>query len=172
MQEQHTRRVTQAAVIAAGYTALTLLASALGVAFPAFQLRFSEALTVLPALTPAAIPGLTLGCLLSNILLSPMGVIDWVCGTIATLLAALLTRTLRHVRWRSVAWLAPLPPVLINALVIGAVLSFCMPTGFTWAAFGLSALSVGGGQFVACYGLGLPLLVALTKSKAMKRLLG
>ena len=75
------------AVIAALYAVLTYVAAAMNVAYGAVQFRFSEALTVLPVFTPAAIPGLTLGCLIAN-LGSPLGVVDWVFGTGATLIAA------------------------------------------------------------------------------------
>ena len=80
--------MAQAAVIAALYTVLTLVAIAMNLAFGAVQFRFSEALTILPVFTPAAIPGLTLGCVLSN-LCSSYGVADIVFGSLATLLAAL-----------------------------------------------------------------------------------
>lgn len=75
------------AVIAALYAALTYAASAVNLAYGAVQFRFSEALTVLAAYTPAAIPGLTIGCLLAN-LGSPYGITDIICGSAATLLAA------------------------------------------------------------------------------------
>ena len=78
------------AVIAALYAVLTYVAAAVNLAYGPVQFRFSEALTVLPVFTPAAIPGLTLGCVIAN-LGSPLGVVDWVFGPLATLLAALAT---------------------------------------------------------------------------------
>lgn len=83
--ENKVRFLALSAVIAALYAVLTYAAAAVNLAYGPFQFRFSEALTVLPAFTPAAIPGLAVGCLLSN-LASPLGIVDWVFGTLATLL--------------------------------------------------------------------------------------
>ena len=100
MRKFDTKQLTLAAVIAAAYAALTLCLPAYG----AIQVRLSEAFTVLPFLFPAAVPGVAVGCLVAN-LLSPYGLIDVVCGTAATLLAALWTSRIRHrARWR------PCPP--------------------------------------------------------------
>ncbi len=87
--------LSQAAMIAALYVVLTLLANALGLANYAIQVRFSEALTILPFFTPAAIPGLTIGCLLSNIL-TGCAPLDILFGTLATLIGALGTYALRR----------------------------------------------------------------------------
>ncbi len=117
-QSNRTLRLAQGAVIAAAYTVLTWLAALVGLAYGPVQFRFSEALTILPLFTSAAVPGLTIGCLLSNIL-SGYGIYDMVFGTLATLLAALLTRAVRNVKFRGVPVLAPLPPVIFNALMVG-----------------------------------------------------
>ena len=111
--------LAQGAMIAAIYTVLTLLAATMNLAYGPVQFRFSEALTILPMFTPAAVPGLTIGCLLSNIF-SGYGAADMIFGTLATLLAAISTRMLRTVRIKDIPWLAPLPPVLFNAVIIGA----------------------------------------------------
>ncbi len=165
------RLLVEGAVIAALYMALTYVMATVNMAFGQVQLRVSEALTVLPVFTPAAIPGLTLGCFLAN-LASPLGVVDWICGPIATLLAAFATRALRKVEWKGVAFLAPLPPVLANAVVVGFELA-CLSDvsgfvlgNFSWAAFGAAALSVGLGELAVCYVLGLPLIIALKKAGA------
>lgn len=169
-QTQRTRRMVDAAMIAAIYAALTYAAAGMGLAYGDVQFRFSEALTILPIFTPAAIPGLALGCLISN-LGSPAGVIDWVFGTGATLLAAILTRAVRNIRFKSVPFLAPLPPVLVNAVVVGSVLAFtAVPEGFSFAAFFAFALSVGLGELAVCYLLGLPLAAALEKTGAAKKI--
>lgn len=97
------------AFIAALYAALTYAASVIGLAYGPVQFRFSEALTVLAALTPAAIPGLTIGCFLGN-LGSPYGMVDVVCGTLATLVAACLSYATRNVRVKNIPVLAPLFP--------------------------------------------------------------
>ena len=90
--------LTQAAVIAALYVVLTLFANALGLANYSIQVRFSEALTILPYFTPAAIPGLFIGCLLSN-MLTGAAVLDVIFGSIATLIGAIGTRLLRRSKW-------------------------------------------------------------------------
>lgn len=156
MRQFDTKQLTLAAVIAAAYAALTLCLPAYG----AIQVRLSEAFTVLPFLFPAATPGVIVGCLVAN-LLSPYGLLDVVCGTLATALAALWTARLKT------RWLAPLPPVLCNAAIIGGMLAW-YEVGFG-AAFGpmfaMNAFTVGLGELVACYGLGLPILAALPRIK-------
>ena len=163
------------AVIAALYAVMTYAAAAVNLAYGAVQFRFSEALTVLPVFTPAAIPGLTLGCLVAN-LGSPLGVVDWVCGPLATLLAALATYLVKDVQVKGVPILAPLPPVVTNVVIVGFELACLSSSGafalgnFTWAAFGASALSVGAGELAVCYVLGLPLILALRRNRALSRL--
>ena len=157
------RQMALAGVIAAVYAALTLILpipSYLGV-----QFRVAEAMTVLPFLCPAAIPGLTVGCFLANLLGSPMPV-DWICGTAATLLAALWTARLKN------RFLTPLPPVLCNAVIVGAEIAWFFPTeGMTfWAACGFNALTVGLGELAVCCLLGLPLLAWAERTPAVQRL--
>ena len=140
-------------VIAAAYAALTLVASAMNLAYGPAQFRFSEALTVLPFLFPGTWPGLFVGCLVAN-LLSPYGPIDIVIGSLATLLAAIWTEKVDR------PWLAPLPPVLCNMVLVGGMLAW-YEVGFTAqfaALFAVNALWVGIGEAVVCYVLGLPLL--------------
>lgn len=172
---KNVRFLTQAAMIAALYAVLTYAAAAVNLAYGAVQFRFSEALTVLPVFTPAAIPGLAVGCFLAN-LGSPLGLVDWIFGTGATLLAAVGTWMARKIQIKGVLVLAPLPPVIANVVLVGFELSCLSSAGtfalgnFTWAAFGASALSVGIGELVICYALGLPLLLALRKTGASQRL--
>jgi len=168
-QIQRTQYMVQGAVIAAIYTALTLLAAAVNLAYGPIQFRFSEALTILPIFTPAAIPGLAIGCLLSNIW-SGYGVADMVFGTAATLLAAIATRMVRNIRFKNVPYLAPLPPVLINAVIVGLEISILSPGGFVWATFWSMALSVGADELVICYVLGLPLASALERTGASNKI--
>ena len=169
------RFLTQAAMIAALYAVLTYAAAAVNLAYGAVQFRFSEALTVLPVFTPAAIPGLAVGCFLAN-LGSPLGLVDWIFGTGATLLAAVGTWMARKIQIKGMPVLAPLPPVIANVVLVGFELACLSQTGtfgfgnFTWAAFGASALSVGIGELVVCYVLGLPLILALQRTKVMNRL--
>ena len=110
--------LTQAAVIAAIYVVLTIFISAFNLASGAIQVRISEALTILPFFTPAAIPGLAIGCLLSN-LLTGAAVYDVVFGSLATLLGAVGTYLLRKHKF-----LCTLPPVIANMVIIPFVLRY------------------------------------------------
>ncbi|WP_038322016.1 QueT transporter family protein [Caproiciproducens sp. R1] len=161
-QSQRAQYLAQGAMIGAIYMVLTLLAALANLAYGPVQFRFSEALTILPAFTPAAVPGLAVGCLLANIW-SGYGAADMVFGTLATLLAAVCTRMVRNIRFKNIPVLAPLPPVLFNAVIIGLEIAILSTEGFSWAGFWAAALSVGAGELVICYGLGLPLAAALQK---------
>lgn len=144
-------------MLAAVYTALALLLQP--ISFGPLQCRISEALTVLPFLFPSTTAGLTLGCLLSN-LLGGSAALDIVAGPLATLAAGLLTARMPN------KWLAPLPPVLVNAVVVGAVLTLTtVPLSGFLPTFWIYAGEVGLGQLGACYVLGLPLLVAVQHKK-------
>ena len=105
MNKKKTVFVVQSAVIAALYAGLTYAASMLNLAYGSIQFRFSEALTLLAAISPAAIPGLTIGCFLGNIT-SPYGMIDIICGTIATLIAAFLSYQTRNVKFKDLPLLS------------------------------------------------------------------
>ncbi|WP_283609098.1 QueT transporter family protein [Faecalispora anaeroviscerum] len=168
---RRTAFLVQGAMVAALYVVLTILSSAMGLAYGPVQFRLSEALTILPVFTPAAVPGLVIGCLLSN-LGSPYGVVDIVCGTGATLLAAVISYQLRRFRFRGLPVLSALPPVLCNALVIGVELAFFLPSGFTIAGFLAAAVSVGAGELVVLTVLGLPLAAILEKSGTAQNLFG
>lgn len=159
-----THRIALAGIIAAIYTALSMLSSVFGIAYGPIQCRFSEAMTVLPFLIPEAIPGLFVGCLLTN-LMSTVGPLDIVLGSLATLLAALWTRRMPN------KYLAPLPPVLCNAVIIGAMIAWYQ-VGFSsgfWGAFAFNALTVGVGEAIACYVLGLLLLHILSQTPAIRQ---
>ena len=169
------RFLALSAVIAALYAVLTYAAAAMNLAFGAVQFRFSEALTVLPAFTPAAIPGLAVGCLISN-LASPLGVVDWVFGTLATLLAGIFSYLVRNIRWKEIPVLAPLPPVIFNAIIVGFEVA-CLADNGTFAFGNLSlagfiagAVSVGIGELIVCYVLGVPLMMALRRTKVGRSL--
>ena len=156
MKNQKTIKLTQAAVIAALYVVLTMLANALGLANYAIQVRFSEALTILPFFTPAAVPGLFVGCLLSNMI---TGCAPWdvVFGSLATLVGALGTWALRKHKW-----LAPLPPIVANIIVVPLVLSYVYKLEGSLIYF---AITVGIGEIISCGLLGMTLLFALDKRK-------
>ena len=110
--------LSHAAIIAALYIVLTFLANAFGLASGVIQIRFSEALTILPFFTPAAIPGLFTGCLLANIL-TGCAVPDVLVGSFATLMGALFTY-----KFRKYKWMAPVPPIVSNAILIPLVLYY------------------------------------------------
>ena len=148
-----TRYLVQAAVIAALYAALTLAFAP--ISYGLMQVRISEALCVLPLFPSAAVPGLFVGCVLAN-LLGGMGIYDVIFGSLATLMAALCTWLLR----KKTRWLAPLPSVIFNAVIVGAMLAFLFDVG---ESFAICMLYVGAGQAIACYGLGIPLSYGLEK---------
>ena len=141
--------VALAAMIAALYIVLTLLSQAFGLASGAIQVRLSEMLTVLPFFTPAAIPGLAIGCLLSNFI-TGCAPYDIIFGTIATLIGAYGTYALRRFKWA-----APIPPILANAIIVPFVLQlvYGLEDAY-WYLF----LTVGAGEVISCGILGYVLL--------------
>lgn len=158
--------IVQAALIAAIYAAGTYFITP--VSFGAQQFRVSEALTVLPALTPAAIPGLTIGCLIAN-LNSPYGLADIVCGTAATFLSAICTRYTRNIKLKNIPLLSFIFPVLFNGIIIGLEISYFLPESFTFVGFLTAGLSVAFGEAVVCYLLGIPLFAGLERAKIFER---
>lgn len=155
MKSKKTIFITEAAVIAAIYIVLVLVFSF--ISYGPVQCRIAEALTVLPYFTPAAIPGVTLGCFLSGVLIPGTSVLDMVFGSMATLIAALLSYKLRFNKF-----LVPLPPIIINALVIPWILKFAygdaQPIPF-------NMLTVGAGELVAAGIFGMALLFTLNSIK-------
>ena len=166
MKKLTLRHITTAAAVGAVYAAMSMLGSVFGVTFGPVQCRFAEALCVLPFFLPETAWGLGVGCLIAN-LLSPYGVLDIVVGSAATLLAALLTARCKKM------WLAPLPPVLTNTVLIGLVLAYeqAGTSAAFWPTYGFNALTVGLGEVVACYGLGMLLLWRLSKSTTLQNYL-
>lgn len=154
MRNKNVANLTRAAIIAALYVVLTYIANALGLASGSIQVRFSEALTILPFFTPAAIPGLFVGCLLSNIL-TGCALPDIILGSIATLLGALGTYFLR----KKSPWLAPVSPVVANTVIVPFVLLYAYGVQPLWLSF----ITVGIGEIISCGVLGMLLLFALKK---------
>ncbi len=144
---KNTRYLVQAAIIAAIYASLTILL--MPVSYGIMQVRLAEALTVLPALTPAAIPGLFIGCFAAN-MLGPYGIADAVSGSAASLIAALFSYMLRNK-----PLLVPLPPVVANGIIIGGMLHFVYALPVPLYA---CILWVALGELLACYGAGYFLL--------------
>ena len=154
MKKSKTLYLCQAALVAALYVVLTYVARLFGLDSGVIQLRFSEALCILPIFLPAAIPGLYIGCLVSNLLVGAIWM-DVLVGPLATLLGALGTYALRrHV------WIAPLPPVLANTLLIPPVLAFGY--GAT-QSIPFLMLTVGIGEILSVYVCGMILYFAITK---------
>ncbi len=154
--------VTQAGVIAALYVCFTLLTNALGLANGAIQVRFSEALTILPVFTPAAIPGLFVGCLISNILTGCIPY-DIIFGSLATLLGAFGTYYIYKITKK--ALLAPIAPIVANTIIVPLILTYAyqIPGGIPYFM-----LTVGFGEVISCGILGYLLYVVLNKYNIRK----
>ena len=161
-------------LIAAAYVVLTFTVPLLS--FSAVQFRLSELLAVLPVFYPPSIAGLGVGCLVSNLVgfftgLNPIGLIDSVVGTAATLLAAGCTYVIgRYLPRKGVLALAPLPPVIFNGLMVGAELTFLFTDGFSGSIFFVNAGWVALGEIVVCYLLGVPLMLLLYRKNFYQRI--
>lgn len=136
-------KIALSAIIAALYCGLTVALAP--ISFGPLQFRVAEAMTVLPFIIPEAVPGLFIGCALANIF-GGFGIIDIILGSFATLLAAWFSRRMPTV------WLAALPPVAINAIIVGAYLAILTETPIY-----LSLTYIALSQSVICFGLGIPL---------------
>jgi len=156
MRDKKVLFMVQAAMIAAIYIVLTSLSNQFGLASGAIQLRLSEALTVLPYFTPAAIPGLYVGCLLSNILTGGC-LLDIVGGSFATLIGAVCTWLLYKYKW-----LSPVPPIVANMVIVPFVLIYGYGVADAWWYL---VITVGIGEVLSCGVLGILLLKALEKYK-------
>lgn len=146
--------LVQSAMIAAIYVVLVYIFKP--ISFSAIQIRIAEALTILPYFTPAAIPGITLGCLLGNFL-TGADMLDVIFGTLATLLGALGSFSLR--RWK---FLVPLPPIIANTIIVPWVLRYAyhIPD-----AIPFMMITIGIGEVLSCGVLGMLLLFSLNKYK-------
>jgi uncharacterized membrane protein len=145
------RKIALSAMIAALYAGLTVALAP--ISFGPIQLRIAEALTLLPFFVPEAVWGLFTGCVLSNFI-GGFGLIDVIFGSLATLLAALMTRRMPSV------WLAAFPPVVLNAAIVGGYLAVLTDTPIL-----LSVLYIGASQSAVCFGLGVPLCKFLARTK-------
>ena len=157
LKKNKTLLICEAGLIAALYTVLTCCIGALGLANGMVQFRISEALCVLPFFTPAAVPGLAVGCLLSNLLTGCIWQ-DVIFGTLATLLGACGAYALRRIEW-----LVPLPTVLANTVIVPFVLAYGyhMEEGLAYLM-----LTVGMGEILSAYVLGMLLLISLKKYRS------
>lgn len=150
------RSLTAGAMTAALYVVLTFLAKFFGLDSGAIQLRFSEALCILPVFFPSAIPGLFVGCLLANLLTGCMA-LDIALGSFATLLGAVSTYLIR----KGPKFLLPLPNVFWNTLICTPVIWFCYTDHETVATMFPMFLTVGAGEILSSYVLGMLLYFAL-----------
>lgn len=166
------RTLTTAALIAAMYTVLTVCLAPLS--YGLVQCRLSEALTILAVFTPTAIPGLTVGCVISNLIglssgANIAGALDVLLGPLATGVAAWLTWALRNQRVGGLPLWSTLPPVVLNALIVGSELALVAPQ-FTVEVWFIQMGLVAAGQLVACVGGGLLVARGLQLSGLDKRL--
>ena len=155
MQNRKLVFMAQAAMIAAAYVALTVVFAPFS--FKEIQVRIAEALTILPVFTPAAIPGLFIGCIIGNTLGGAV-IPDIICGSLATLVGSFFTWKLRNVN----PFLAPVPPIVANVLVVPFVLRFAYGV---LLPIPLMMLTVGIGEIISCGVLGIILYYALRKHK-------
>ena len=152
--------VATAASVAALYVVLTFISSLFGLSSGVIQIRISEALTILPAFTPAAIPGLFIGCILSNLLTGGL-ILDVVFGSIATLIGAVGTYLLRKKKW-----LVSLPPIISNILIVPLILRYVYEAP---DAYLFMVGTVGAGEIIFCGILGMILYFAVDKYKFFKK---
>ena len=150
--------LTQAAIVAAMYFVLTWLSNFAGLASGAVQLRISEALCVLPYFMPASVPGLFVGCLLSNLSMGSV-IFDTLFGSLATLIGAYLASKIK------LKWLVPLPTVLANTVIVPFVVLFCYTEVRSVGVYFTITAGVFAGEFLSAYVLGMILLLALYKRK-------
>lgn len=163
--------ITQGALIASVYLCLSVMPGINALSYGPIQFRISEALVMLCLISPSAVFGVSLGCFLSN-LFSPFGanVFDLLLGTTATLLAGIVTYFLRKFFLKSKVnlFLSPLPPIIFNALIVGTYLPFVTGTFENLISVLYCILSVGAGELLVLYILGIPLYIISSKNKLLK----
>ena len=162
MKNKKIQYVTRAALIAALYVALTHLSSALGIASGAIQVRFSEALCVLPFFMPSAVPGLFVGCLIANLTV-PTGAVIWdvIFGSLATLIGAFFASKLKN------KWLIPIPTVVANTIIVPIIVLFCYTAKSSWSipTYLIGVVGVFVGEMISAYLFGTILFSALNKHR-------
>ncbi len=159
-----TSYLARCSLIAAAYAVLTLAFPALS--YGPVQVRVSEALCILPFFMPEAVWGLTVGCLVANLVGVTMGVTlpwDVLIGTLATFISVVLTRKIR------IKWLVPLPTVISNAVLVGIMLTYIILPSAETVPLWYNIMTVGAGEVIACYGLGIPLFSVMEKVFGRKK---
>ena len=162
MKKLTTRQIALNGIVAGLYAAITILTASF--AYGNIQFRLSECLCVLVCFEPTLAVGLTLGCLIAN-LFSTVSVLDIVIGTSATLLACLLTVKIKK------ALLVPLPTIVCNAIIVGAMLAWVLAPDTFWQSFALFGAEVAAGEAAVLYVLGVPLYLFVKKTGLMEKLL-
>lgn len=174
MNNKRVRTICFAGLVAAVYAAVTLALAP--IAFGNIQCRIAEALTLLAILCPQAVGAVTLGCFISNLIgvfmgVNILGVVDVFAGTLATLMAGIISYRARKIRVGNIPWLSVLAPIVMNGLVIGAELAYVLaPEGAYWTFFAINTLEVAAGEAIACIVLGLPLVLRLEKLNVIEKL--
>ena len=171
MKRKTLQYLAQGAIIAALYVAINYAEAALfpGSTNMAVQFRVAEALCIFACLTPAAIPGLTVGCFLANFVSIDILPIDLLIGTLATLLAALCMYCTRHIRLFSAPLLAFLMPALFNGVLVGLELELFLGEGaFSFTAFLITCAFVALGELVVLFALGLPLYYGMRRTRVFR----
>ena len=151
--KNNTLKLTTAALIAAAYVVLTMMSQFMGLASGAVQLRLSEALTILPVFTSAAVPGLAIGCLISNIV-TGCSIADIIFGTLATLAGAATTSKLG----KKNPYLGPVGPILANMIILPLTFRYIYGAEGSYLYF---LLTIGIGEIISCGVLGLALYKGL-----------
>ncbi len=172
-----TKILVDTALVAALYATLTYVLAP--ISYGPLQIRFSEALTILPFFSSFSILGLTLGCVISNIL-SPYGILDLVLGSLATFIAAMITYKIGKSNLKYKRYLAPLPAVIVNGIIVGFLINISLPNGpimsnlvgisINMKALVPTMLSVAFSELIPCYLIGLPLLHVIEKNEMLKKL--
>ncbi len=160
MKSKKIQYIARAALVAALYVALTHLSNILGLASGAIQVRFSEALCILPFFMPSAIPGLFVGCIIANL---TTGAIIWdaIFGSLATLVGAFFASKLKN------KWLVPIPTVIANTIIVPIVILFCYTAKDAWTLpnYLIGVVGVFTGEVISAYVFGIVLFSALNKHK-------
>ncbi len=157
------RQIALSGIAAGLYVAVTVLTASF--AYGSIQFRIADAMCLLVCIEPSLTVGLTLGCLIAN-LFSTVSALDIIIGTAGTLLGCLLTVHIKK------TWLLPIPTILSNAILVGAMLSWVlMPPSEFWQGFAVMGGEVALGEAVVLYALGVPLVIAMRRTGLMERLL-
>lgn len=167
-----TKFMANQAMIAAIYTVLSVCLSA--ISYGPVQIRISEAMTLLPVFGIHNIWGVTIGCFMTNLIgfftgANILGGLDIIFGTAATFFAAIISYGLRNIRFKNLPVLSAIPPIAVNAVVIGWELCIIVAGGFNPLVFAAQALSVAAGQFASCMIIGLIMVKVIDNNKELKQ---